>query len=593
MNTIKQRLDFTLLLILVLFTSCVKDDEGFRVERNSDNSDIFGVVTNIDEEPISGALVTYRSNTVTTDEDGVYRFNDVEVGPQHNAIKIEKDGYFESARTFRTAEPSVLYQSTILQEKRFFYSFISFIDHFVENERVRIDFPANSVVYEDTGETYTGLVLVAMASIDPTLDQFSERMPGDLSAMEDNNTISTLQSFGMVYVEMQSETGRKLQIAENQNVEMTYTVSDVFLSQAPETIDMWSFDFDDAIWVKEGQATLDGNKYTGAVSHFSCWNYDVSAPSVVVSGQIITDQGDLSYFRVSLLNADNKGGRGSTDDQGKFSGRVEAGVELDLTVTAYGVCDDIIYEERVGPFDSDTDIGEIMIEILNQEILTITGTALDCDQNRVATGRTYIQRRVFPFINGEIDIFYTACDPAVADIKIVDELSLQQVIIPNIQIPGVEDLEEIMVCSGEAINLTVDNLIDEPLVYFELVETGAGYVEITDETGVMIIGTSRFDTDTIGVRTTSYIRFKLGDGEIVDIETGNYNLTFAEFSYGDDLNFRNNENATDIGSATIQSVIENDSGQTEIGGTYSANVEERNTGEQRVITGSFNIIAFR
>ena len=573
--------------------SCVKDDEGFRVERNSDNSDIFGVVTNIDEEPISGALVTYRSNTVTTDEDGVYRFNDVEVGPQHNAIKIEKDGYFESARTFRTAEPSVLYQSTILQEKRFFYSFISFIDHFVENERVRIDFPANSVVYEDTGETYTGLVLVAMASIDPTLDQFSERMPGDLSAMEDNNTISTLQSFGMVYVEMQSETGRKLQIAENQNVEMTYTVSDVFLSQAPETIDMWSFDFDDAIWVKEGQATLDGNKYTGAVSHFSCWNYDVSAPSVVVSGQIITDQGDLSYFRVSLLNADNKGGRGSTDDQGKFSGRVEAGVELDLTVTAYGVCDDIIYEERVGPFDSDTDIGEIMIEILNQEILTITGTALDCDQNRVATGRTYIQRRVFPFINGEIDIFYTACDPAVADIKIVDELSLQQVIIPNIQIPGVEDLEEIMVCSGEAINLTVDNLIDEPLVYFELVETGAGYVEITDETGVMIIGTSRFDTDTIGVRTTSYIRFKLGDGEIVDIETGNYNLTFAEFSYGDDLNFRNNENATDIGSATIQSVIENDSGQTEIGGTYSANVEERNTGEQRVITGSFNIIAFR
>ena len=589
MKLIKSRTLFACLLIAALISSCVTDDEGFIIERNPDNSDIFGVVTNNANEPISEALVSYRGNTVLTDEDGVYRFNDVEVGPQHNALKIEKEGYFESSRTFRTATSCVLYQSTVLQEQNFNFSFQSNAPGLVEDNRVSIRFPANSIMVEESGASYTGEVLVAMSPIDPTVDRLAENMPGDLSAIEDDNTIATLQTFGMVYVEMQSPTGVKLQIAENQNVEMSYVISDDFLSKAPETIDMWSFDFDRGVWVKEGQANLNGNTYTGLVSHFSCWNYDVSAPSVIVSGQVVADLGDLNYLRVSLLNADNKGGRGSTDDQGRFSGRVEAGVELTLRISGYGPCTNItVYEEEVGPFDTDTDLGTIMIDFTQDGFLTVTGTALNCNQNPVPIGKMFIQNQIYPITNGSIDIVVPACGPSFTDIRIVDVVSLQQTILPGIPIPGVQELDEVLVCDEEAENFIVDNLLDEPITYFELPETGFSFNPGPNRTEVFIVGWDLLQ-DTFGFRSRSIIDFTLGEGEIDNIEEGDYDIFYASFEAGTNQNFDGGDNmGTVIGTATIQSVIQNNIGENIIRGTYSAETTERTTGEERVITGSFN-----
>jgi len=348
------------LLFLGLLSSCVKDDEGIIMENPTEvfhSSDIFGVVTNISDEPIAGAVATFKGNTTTTDENGVYRFSDVEVGSQHNTVKIEKEGYFENARTFRTAESAILYQKSILQEKSFDHKFQSDSDGLVEFDRVKIQFPANSIIVERNGEIYSGEVLLAMTPMDPSLERLAELMPGDMSAREDDGSISTLESFGMGNVEMQSPTGERLQIGENQNVEMSYKVSEEFLSQAPAIIDMWSFDFDIGVWIKEGQASLNGDVYTGIVSHFSSWNYDVSAPSVVVSGQVMSNIGNLTYYSVQIHNEDNEGGHGTTDDQGQFSGRVEAGVPLTMRILTNTNCSLLVHEEEIGPFTTDTDLG--------------------------------------------------------------------------------------------------------------------------------------------------------------------------------------------------------------------------------------------
>ena len=589
MKLIKSRTLFACLLIAALFSSCVTDDEGFIIERNPDNSDIFGVVTNNANEPISEALVSYRGNTVLTDEDGVYRFNDVEVGPQHNALKIEKEGYFESSRTFRTATSGVLYQSTVLQEQNFNFSFQSNAPGLVEDNRVSIRIPANSIMVEESGASYTGEVLVAMSPIDPTVDRLAENMPGDLSAIEDDNTIATLQTFGMVYVEMQSPTGVKLQIAENQNVEMSYVISDDFLSKAPETIDMWSFDFDRGVWVKEGQATLNGNRYTGLVNHFSCWNYDVSAPSVVVSGQIITNLGNLSYFRVSILNEDNKGGRGSTDDQGRFSGRVEAGVQLTLNVTESVTCQRrIIHTESIGSFNTDTDLGVIMIDVDPLEYLTVTGTALDCNQNPLASGKIFTQGRTFPVTNGVIDVVSLVCGSNNTDLRIVDLNSLQQVVVPDIPFPGVQDLNEVFICDEEAFHFTVDNFFADPFVHIDSIESRVDVDEVNNFTVVSIFSISFRENDEQVISNLSFI---LGDASTENIEVGDYDIRSSRFS-NIDLSFNGNVDVpvlTMFGTVTILSVIENDSGQNIISGTYSAETIERDSGELRVITGSFNI----
>ena len=573
---------FACLLITATFVSCVEDDEGFIIERNAENSDIFGVVTDSQSQPISGALVTFNGEMELTDEDGVYRFNDVAVGPQHNALKIEMDGYFESTRTFRTAVSGVQYQTTILHEKTFSHSFDSDIVGNVEEDQVSIRFPANSVVYDDSGERYDGEVLVAIVPIDPSEEQLAERMPGDLSAIEEDETISTLESFGMVYVELQSPSGRKLQIAENQNVELSYEVSQEFLDTAPQTIDMWSFDFDRGVWVKEGQATLEEEIYTGIVNHFSCWNYDVSAPSVVVSGQIVSNLGALSYLQVSLINADNKGGRGSTDEQGRFSGRVEADVELTLRLRTYGQCNEIIiYEEEVGPFSTDTDLGVIMIEMDIPEILSLSGTALDCESNLLDQGKIFVGNFVFPITNGNLDVITPVCaDLPTIDIRVVDVNGLQQVVLTDIPTSGEVDLATVFVCGEDAFHLTVDNLKDEPIVFTDIMSSNL-YSEVTDQSRVMI----SVNIDTIPFANLS---FTVGDGRIEQIEVGSYRFINASF-VGRSESFSGEQTVTDtvVGSVDINSVRGDNLSQI-ISGSYSVRTNSRNTNEVRVITGSFN-----
>jgi len=84
--------------------------------------------------------------------------------------------------------------------------------------------------------------------------------------------------------------------------------------------------------------------------------------SVVVNGQIVQSNGGISQFYVTILNGNSNGGRGSANADGSFSGRVEAGVPLELTIRYLEPgCDTIVHQEMVGPFDQDTDLGEILV----------------------------------------------------------------------------------------------------------------------------------------------------------------------------------------------------------------------------------------
>jgi len=88
-----------------------------------------------------------------------------------------------------------------------------------------------------------------MEMIDPSQENTSDIMPGDLTGREDDNTLSILQSFGMVNVELQTSDGQKLNIAKDKFVDVVYEVNDLFLDEAPGVIDMWSFDYDLGIWI--------------------------------------------------------------------------------------------------------------------------------------------------------------------------------------------------------------------------------------------------------------------------------------------------------------------------------------------------------
>ena len=355
---------FIPLCISIAIIGCREDEIGFIPSDDTEimsTVDLTGFVTDPDGNPVADAIVLYNFEEAVTDDTGFYMLEDVEVSSVHASLEVTKPGFFEGSRTFRTQNAGTLFHRTTLVPLGVPLS-LSGGSGTVANNLVSIDFPENAVMDELTGELYTGEVDVFINHIGT--DEFS--MPGDLTAINENDELEVLISYGMVFVEMYAEDGRKLNVAEGMAVSMTYEIPDDLLSTAPETIPMWFFDYEAGLWREEGEARREGSRWIGEVTHFSCWNFDLNVPSVLVTGQIVTSNGGLSQFYVTVLNDDNKGGRGSAKADGSFSGRVEAGVPLELTIRYFEAnCEDIVYQEMVGPFDQDMDLGDIIVDTDN------------------------------------------------------------------------------------------------------------------------------------------------------------------------------------------------------------------------------------
>jgi len=289
---------------------------GFIPSENTETMstvDLTGFVMDPDGNPVSGASIQYKTAEALTDDRGYYTLTAVEASSEHASLKVTKTGFFSGSRTFRTPKAGTVFHRTTLVPQGDPVSFTGG-NGSVATNLVSIDFPENSVKDVATGAVYTGDVNVYIKHIG-------------------TDELEILHSYGMVFVEMYADDGRKLNVADGMTVNMTYEIPDELLSSAPETIKMWWFDYDAGLWRQEGEAIRDGSRWIGEVSHFSCWNFDLNVPSVLVSGQIAQSNGGVSKFYVSFLNDEGKGGRGSAYTNGYFSGRVEAGVPLESKYT--------------------------------------------------------------------------------------------------------------------------------------------------------------------------------------------------------------------------------------------------------------------
>ncbi len=355
------KLLFLTLCISIAIIGCRKDEAGFIPSETTETIstvDLTGYITDPEGNPVASASVQYNFEETTTDDSGYYILEDVQASSEHAFLKVTKSGYFSGSRTFRTSKAGTVFHRMTLVPLGAPLSLAGGSGSVATN-LVNIDFPENSIKDESTGNVYTGNVEVFIKHIGT--DELS--MPGDLTSINQNDELEVLHSYGMVFVELYADDGRKLNVADGMTASMTYEIPEDLLSTAPASIKMWWYDYDAGVWREGGEATRQGSRWIGEVSHFSCWNYDVNAPSVIVTGQIVQSNGGQSKFYVTFLNEDGNGGRGSANADGSFSGRVEAGVPLELTIRYQEAnCDTIVYQEFVGPFDQDTDLGEIIID---------------------------------------------------------------------------------------------------------------------------------------------------------------------------------------------------------------------------------------
>jgi hypothetical protein len=209
--------------------------------------------TVIDEagRPVSGALVTCSGQTQSTDRYGNFQFRNVSISKANGSVKVVKQGYFTHFRSFVSTAGRMHQVRIQLLPKSNSGSF---------------DAAAGGTV--TSGNPYSGQVQVAMTWIDPSANNLSETVMGDLRGITTGGGERGLETFGMIGVELSSPSGLPLNVATGKKADLSFPIPASMSGTAPATIDLWYFNESRARWLQEGAATKTGNTYDFTVCYW-------------------------------------------------------------------------------------------------------------------------------------------------------------------------------------------------------------------------------------------------------------------------------------------------------------------------------------
>lgn len=346
-----------LLMMLMTFASCSKlqdllnegddddDDGGINppelVEGRMEDIALSGIVRDASGTPIEGVSIVSGSSAATTNTDGFFEFDQIQVVSVQNdrsVVRFSKAGYFDVVRSMDAdddAADGASWEVVMCRKENNDFTSIktysSSSDQTLQAGEMKIDMPQDGYKVDGTGAGYTGKVKSEMVYLDPNNERFAEMMPGgDLAAVRSDNSSAQLVSYGMTDLNMYAENGDKLQLKDGCKAKLTFPIPAGMGENPPASIPLWSFNEKTGLWEEEGSAALQGNVYVGEVSHFSWVNLDYPEKQGTVYGYVKDDTGKvLPGVRLSIgqLFASTV-----SKSDGYYSHEVPANTDFSITV---------------------------------------------------------------------------------------------------------------------------------------------------------------------------------------------------------------------------------------------------------------------
>lgn len=347
-----------LLMMLMTFASCSKiqdllnegdddddDDGGINppelVEGRMEDIALSGIVRDASGTPIEGVSIVSGSSAATTNTDGFFEFDQIQVVSVLNGrsvVRFSKAGYFDVVRSMDAdddAADGASWEVVMCRKENNDFTSIktysSSSDQTLQAGEMKIDMPQDGYKVDGTGVGYTGKVKSEMVYLDPNNERFSEMMPGgDLAAVRTDNSSAQLVSYGMTDLNMYAENGDKLQLKDGCKAKLTFPIPAGMGENPPASIPLWSFNEKTGLWEEEGSAALQGNVYVGEVAHFSWVNLDYPEKQGTVYGYVKDDTGKvLPGVRLSIgqLLASTV-----SKSDGYYSHEVPANTDFSITV---------------------------------------------------------------------------------------------------------------------------------------------------------------------------------------------------------------------------------------------------------------------
>ncbi len=373
---------YFLLSVLLLFSACQKETTN-NTNTNTPNNQpivlvnatIIGQIIDTNNDPISDVTIGLNGQTVQTDEFGSFHFEKGMINANGTYISASKAGYFLGSRRFYPMDNETSTIKIKLIESELVGTISSTVGGKLSHDKVVIDFPSGAYTLNN-GSTYDGEVNVFATYMDPTQEETFDQMPGDLTAINADGDLVGLTTYGMIGVELTTQSGEEINLPDGQTAEIKMEVPQSLLSEAPTSIPLWHFNETSGIWEEEGEAQLIGNEYIGSVSHFSFWNCDYPWELVNIQGFVHINGIGYPGTKLRIENVSTNGfGYSVTGTRGIYSGKVPKDAALRLDVL--DECGLVMHSENIEPSSEDiyTDIIEV---IATTGYSSVSGSITNC-----------------------------------------------------------------------------------------------------------------------------------------------------------------------------------------------------------------------
>lgn len=255
-------LSVLLLLALTLGTIFVQASATFAQEEGIWS----GVVTDESGNPLP-ALVTINGVSVQTGDDGRFELK---------APAGENDRQIINATLIGYATISRIHIGSPLQEMRLAMKKMQRFDIQpdqpieVEDERgTRISIPAGGLIRQADGSPAKEPLTLDLH----TYDLRNEQMVGDMTGINAAGETVGLISYGAFEAKFRNAEGELYNLAPGIMARISVPVSDG--PDAPDWMPLWYYSLEKGAWIEDGKAVREGDYYSGEVSHFTSWNFDV------------------------------------------------------------------------------------------------------------------------------------------------------------------------------------------------------------------------------------------------------------------------------------------------------------------------------
>ena len=413
------------LLMSILLLSCNPDKDIFTPDPlfpdGLVSTSISGQVVNIADLPVNGAWVSLGQNSIQTDDNGFFNFDNVEVNSLRTTLTVSKLGYFESGRAIIPSKESTSHLRIQILEKTEVANFNGSTGGQVDLPNgVILNIPDNAVI-DQNGVGYSDEVLISAYSLNPEILEGLQKMPTDLKGINSDGNERLLESFGMFTFDWSDINQMKLSIVSGKKVEVRFPVANGLLANAPNTIALWYFDGEN--WKEEGTATLENGMYVAQIEKSGFWNCSRPHEFVSVKG-VLKNLNDAPLsnmpFSIEIVNGGVMG-FGFIDVEGNIVANVPKGQPSQIKVL--DECNNIDYSTMIGALNEDALISNIKISN-SSDFSHFKGTLLDCNFDIVQNGyiilsvntKTYF----FPISEGHLEVDVNACNFSMATLVAYD-----------------------------------------------------------------------------------------------------------------------------------------------------------------------------